>query len=151
MNDTTLKIKQINNENDFTGGLTRERFIEFLYRHIDQFGDSRQAISNSIDYAFSDAESKGGFLLAGYDGNNLIGVLVMIDTGMKEYISEHLLVYVAVDGKYRGKGYGKKIIEYSLEQCGGNVSLHVEYENPAKRLYERIGFESKYAEMRYMR
>jgi hypothetical protein len=27
----------------------------------------------------------------------------------------------------------------------------VEYDNPAKRLYERMGFSTKYAEMRWQR
>ena len=31
----------------------------------------------------------------------------------------------------------------------GDTKLHVEYDNPAKRLYERLGFENKYAEMRW--
>ncbi len=149
MSDTKLAIKRINNKDEFTDGLTRDVFIEFLYNHLGQFGDTRQAIGNSVDYAFSEAEGKGGFLLAGYDGKDMVGALVMINTGMKEYIPGNILVYVAVDGKCRGRGYGRQIVEYAIEQCDGNVALHVEYENPAKRLYERIGFESKYAEMRF--
>jgi ribosomal protein S18 acetylase RimI-like enzyme len=31
----------------------------------------------------------------------------------------------------------------------GDIALHVEYDNPAKNLYERAGFTSKYIEMRY--
>jgi len=68
---------------------------------------------------------------------------------MVNYIPDRILVYVAVNAKYRGKGFGKQIIEESFKHCDGNVKLHVEYENPAKRLYERIGFTDKYAEMRY--
>ena len=43
----------------------------------------------------------------------------------------------------------KEIVEESFKHCDGDVKLHVEYDNPAKRLYERIGFTNKYAEMRY--
>jgi predicted GNAT family acetyltransferase len=33
---------------------------------------------------------------------------------------------------------------------GGDIKLHVEYDNPrATTLYERLGFTSKYAEMRW--
>jgi [ribosomal protein S18]-alanine N-acetyltransferase len=147
--DTTLNIKQINTENEFTGDLNRENFIEFLYTHLDRFGDSREAIGKSIDYAFSKAEGKGGFLLAAYDNNDMIGALVMIHTAMAGYIPEHFLVYVAVTADCRGKGYGRQIIDHAINLCDGDVALHVEYDNPAKRLYERIGFKNKYAEMRF--
>ncbi|MDX5426634.1 MAG: GNAT family N-acetyltransferase, partial [Bacteroidota bacterium] len=33
----------------------------------------------------------------------------------------------------------------------GNVALHVEPDNPAKYLYENIGFTNKYLEMRYQK
>ena len=68
---------------------------------------------------------------------------------MEEYIPENILVYVAVDGAVRNKGIGRKIVEEAVKESRGNVALHVEYDNPAKRLYERLGFTTKYAEMRY--
>ena len=46
---------------------------------------------------------------------------------------------------------GHRRVERALDEADGDVKLHVEYENPAKRLYERIGFASKYAEMRWTR
>ena len=49
----------------------------------------------------------------------------------------------------RGQGLGRRIIEEACGGLDGAVKLHVEYDNPAKRLYERIGFSTKYAEMRY--
>jgi ribosomal protein S18 acetylase RimI-like enzyme len=67
---------------------------------------------------------------------------------MKGYIPENILVYIAVNKEYRGKGIGGKLIDEAIKKADGEVALHVEYDNPAKRLYERKGFESKYAEMR---
>jgi ribosomal protein S18 acetylase RimI-like enzyme len=91
----------------------------------------------------------GGFALAAFDDDDFIGALVMNKTGMSGYIPENILVYVAVHRKTRGKGYGGEICKKSFELADGDVKLHVEYDNPAKRLYERIGMVNKYAEMRY--
>jgi len=143
-----LEIKEIRKPEDF-GDLTKEQFIDFLFEHLDQFGDPKKDIEKSIDYAFSTAEGKGGFLLAGYYEGELAGTLVMNNTGMSGYIPENILVYVAVDSKFRGKGFGGEIIKKSFEIAEGDVKLHVEYDNPAKRLYERVGMKTKYAEMRY--
>jgi GNAT superfamily N-acetyltransferase len=144
-------IEQIGAESEFPSGLSREGFTDFMHRHLGEFGDTVSAISKSIDYAFSDAEGKGGFLLAAYDDGKLVGGLIMNHTGMSEYVPENLLVYVTVDGDFRGRGFGARIVEEAFRVCEGNVALHVEYENPAKRLYERLGMKSKYAEMRYIK
>lgn len=146
-----LIFKIIKNESDFDELLSRDLFVDFLHKHLDQFGDTKDAINKSIDYAFNKTEGNGGFLLAAYYENNLVGELVMNKTGMSGYIPENILVYIAVDGSYRGKGFGGQIVEKSLSLADGNVKLHVEYDNPAKRLYERIGFTTKYAEMRYQK
>ncbi len=146
-----LRFKEIKKENDFDNELPREKFIDFLYQHLDKFGDSKEAIGKSIDYAFSDEKGCGGFLLAAYNDKELIGALIMNNTGMSGYIPENVLVYVAVDSRFRGKGYGREIVDKAISMADGDVKLHVEYENPAKRLYERIGFTTKYAEMRFIK
>ena len=146
-----LEYKIFSKNTDFTSDLNRNKFIDFLFEHLERFGDTKEAISKSIDYAFSSVEGKGGFLLAAYENNKLIGELIMNKTGMAGYIPENILVYVAVDSSCRGKGYGKEICGKAIEMAQGDVALHVEYDNPAKRLYERLGFTTKYAEMRLIK
>ncbi len=143
-----LDYKIIRKETDFPQDLAQQEFIEFLYRHLEQFGDSKESISKSIDYAFSEDKGRGGYLIAAYQDDKLVGELVMNKTGMEGYIPENILVYVAVDGAYRGKGFGGELCNKAISIAKGSVALHVEYDNPAKRLYERIGFTTKYAEMR---
>ena len=144
-----LKINELHANEDFNETLSRNEFVDFLYSHLDQFRDPKEQIEACLDYSFSRAEGKGGFVLAGFYDHKLAGGLIMVDTGMTGYIPEHYLVYVAVDASLRGKGIGAEIIRYGVNKARGNVALHVEYDNPAKRLYERLGFTSKYAEMRY--
>ena len=144
-----LKINKIENEEELEKEMTREKFIDFLHTHLDKFGDTKSAISKCIDYAFGMDGKPGGFLLTAYYDNELCGELIMNKTGMSEYIPENILVYIAVNNKFRNKGIGRQIAERCIKEADGDVKLHVEYDNPAKRLYERIGFTTKYAEMRY--
>ena len=143
-----MVIEKITKNEEFTK-ISREEFIDFLFTHLDRFGDPKEDINRCLDYAFSDNKAEGGFALAAYYEGKLVGGLIMNRTGMSGYIPDNILVYVAVDASYRGQGFGRKIVEESFKHAEGKVKLHVEYDNPAKRLYERIGFTSKYAEMRY--
>jgi ribosomal-protein-alanine N-acetyltransferase len=143
-----LDIQLIEKESDFNT-ISRDHFVEFLHTHLERFGDPLKEIHHCLDYAMSDEKSAGGFALAAFEDRQLVGALIMNRTGMGGYIPAWVLVYVAVDSACRGKGFGRTIIEESFKHCDGDVKLHVEYDNPAKRLYERIGFTNKYAEMRY--
>ena len=134
---------------DFPKILPKNNFIDFLHCHLGQYRDSKEDISKAVDYAFSDVEGKGGFLLAAIKDGVVLGEVVINDSGMSGYIPEHVLVYIAVDKKQRGKGIGKKLIEKAIKNCEGDISLHVEYGNPAYEIYKHVGFTTKYAEMRY--
>lgn len=47
------------------------------------------------------------------------------------------------------KKLSNKDIEHHKDDLKSAICLHVEPDNPAKRLYEREGFTNKYLEMRY--
>ncbi len=145
-----ILIKQFNSEEELIE-ISREQIIDFLYEHLDRFRDTKEAISKCLDYAFSKQEGKGGSVIMGFYDGRLVGVVVMNRTGMEGYIPENILVYIAVDASLRGKGIGAKLMNEAILRSKGDVKLHVEYDNPAKRLYERLGFTTKYAEMRYIK
>ena len=82
-------------------------------------------------------------------GNDeIMGATIVNKTGMADYIPENILVYIAVHENARGKGFGKKLMNKVIELADGDIALHVEPNNPAKFLYEKLGFENKYLEMR---
>ena len=139
-------IKSIKELEKFT---TADEFVEKLHKMLIPFEDNLSQIRDGIDYAMDNQGSRGGFILAAMDESDIAGALVMLRTNMSGYVPENLLLYIAVDKSKRGKGIGTKLIEKALSITKGDVKLHVEYENPAKALYEKIGFVSKYADMRY--
>jgi ribosomal protein S18 acetylase RimI-like enzyme len=122
---------------------------EFLYKHLDEYGDKKEDIEKAIDFALKNTSSFGGFVLEGYNENNVVvGTVVVNITVMNGYIPENILVYIAVDKTYRGKGYGKQLMTKAIELTDGDVALHVEKDNPARFLYEKVGFTNPYLEMR---
>ena len=131
--------------------LEKQRIIKFLFDHLDEFGDREQDISRAIDYAMSPYPLSGGFILTGEENGDIISTVVMNKTGMKGYIPENILVYIAVHRDHRGEGLGREIMKKSLIYTKGDIALHVEPHNPAKFLYEKMGFDNKYLEMRLKR
>lgn len=150
-NQVKLKSLQINS---FTGQhdrISNMMIADFLFHHLDQYGDKFEDIMKAIDYVFQKNQGKGGFILVEYDEqlNEIMGAVVVNETGMEGYIPENILVYIAVNSKMRGKGLGKKMMQDALRMAKGNVALHVEPDNPARKLYENLGFTNKYLEMRF--
>lgn len=81
----------------------------------------------------------------------MIGAAVINHTGMSGYIPENILVYLAIHREYRGKGLGSQLMQEIFQQTNGDIALHVEPDNPARKLYEKLGFTNKYLEMRWKR
>lgn len=120
----------------------------FLFQHLGQYGDPLEDIEKAIDYALGVDGKIGGHLTVLYHHNEIASAVVINKTGMSGYIPENILVYIATHQDLRGQGLGKKIIKEVLDYTQGDIALHVEPDNPAKRLYERLGFTNKYLEMR---
>ena len=141
MESTTIKICSYQN-----ASFTNDQIASFLHTHLDQFGDEKEAILKCIAYAQD--ENKGGDILLALDGNDIIGAVILNKTGMSVYIPENILVYIAVNNAYRGKGIGKNLMEQAIATTQGNIALNCEPDNPALHLYEKLGFKNKYLEMR---
>lgn len=146
-----LKIETILNMESLEQNIGKAALIDFLHTHLDRFRDTKSAISKAIDYAFSQDPGRGGYLITAELDGKLVGAVVMNNTGMQEFIPEYYLIYIAVDASERGQGIGAKLLQKAFDTADGDIALHVEYDNPAKRLYERVGFSTKYAEMRWKR
>ena len=123
--------------------------IDFLFNHLENFGDPKADIEKAIGFSLREYSSFGGFVLIAKNDTKIIGAVVINQTGMKGYIPENILVYIATHKDHRGKGVGKQLMKKSIELTEGDIALHVEPDNPAKFLYEKVGFTSKYIEMRY--
>ncbi|MDD2491638.1 MAG: GNAT family N-acetyltransferase [Bacteroidales bacterium] len=139
------------NENNRPTVEEKKDIVEFLYKHLENFGDKKEDIEKAINYALKEADSFGGYVLQSYDEGRISSVVVVNKTGMDGYIPENILVYIATHNELRGRGIGKRMMQRALEMAEGNVALHVEPNNPAKFLYENLGFTNKYLEMRYIK
>ncbi len=128
----------------------QDKIASFLFKHLEQYGDPKDQILACLEYVFN--PEKGGFIALAYEDNGEIkGATVVNRTGMSGYIPENILVYIAVDASTRGQGLGKSLMTMALEAAEGGVALHVEPDNPARHLYEKLGFTNKYLEMRYQK
>ncbi|MCZ4693207.1 N-acetyltransferase [Ancylomarina euxinus] len=126
----------------------KESLIDFLFDNLQEYGDPKSDIEKCVDYALKETTSFGGFILVSYLENEISGVVIVNQTGMKDYIPENILVYIATHKNHRGKGIGKELMKKAIDLTEGSIALHVEPENPARFLYEKVGFSSKYIEMR---
>jgi len=63
---------------------------------------------------------------------------------LERWAREHRIIDIALAPECRGQGIGRAILEDLIEEAeaaGKPLSIHVEKENPAMRLYLRLGFE----------
>lgn len=126
----------------------KEEIVNFLHKNLEQYGDPKKDIKKAIDYSVKEIESFGGFTLLLEEDNQIKGAVVINQTGMGGYIPENILVYIAIHLDHRGEGLGKQLMTKAIEQAKGDIALHVEANNPARFLYEKLGFTNPYLEMR---
>ncbi len=151
MSDETRFVK-VDSWSNLPAGVDEELLVSFFHTTMEPWQDTRPDVSRALHDALDGtADRNGGFLMLAMQGTQLAGGLLMLETGMKGYIPENLLLFVSIQPEMRGQGLGRRLVETSLAACKGQVKLHVDFENPAKRLYERLGFKHVYAEMRLKR
>ena len=129
----------------------QENVVTFLFKSLEEYGDPKNDINKCVNYAMNKLDNRetGGMALVATLEEKIVGAVILNDTGMGGYIPENILVYIATDPNYRGQGIGKKLMLEAIDSVNGDIALHVEPDNPAKKLYESLGFTNKYLEMRF--
>lgn len=146
-----LTIHKIDKHNSISE-LQINQYSDFLYQHLEHYGDEKEDIIKAIHYAMGINDKPGGFILYATDEQEkIVGIAVLLDTLMHGFIPEHILVYLAIDSSVRGQGLGSQLLDGVKAEAKGSIALHVDKDNPAQNLYERKGFEKKYIEMRLTR
>jgi ribosomal protein S18 acetylase RimI-like enzyme len=144
-----MEFKIVNSSSGEDKIHSNQIIAQFLFTHLEEYGDKIEDILKCTNFVMH--PNKGGHIVVGVDDNKIVGVVILANTGMKDFIPENILVYIAVDNSKRGKGYGKQLMQKAIEIAEGNIALHVEPDNPAKKLYEKLGFTNKYLEMRLIK
>jgi len=146
-----INIHVLRNTADFPSWITADSLAKFIYDNIKPYEDTFEDTRRAVEIAIDPDHPKGAFILLAAQKQKPLGALIMLRTGMKGYVPENILLMVCVHPSARGHGVGGMLIRKGIELTDGDVKLHVEYDNPAKKVYEKIGFTTKYAEMRYVK
>ncbi len=125
-----------------------DNVVKFLHQNLDEYRDDKEAIRNAVQYAMSREPNKGGYVIVSKDEGMISGSVILNLTHMEGYHPPNYLVYIAVNRRYRGTGLGKALVQKATEITEGGIALHVEPENPARFLYEKLGYKNKYLEYR---
>lgn len=144
-----MNIHVVETMEDFPEWIDYMGLTEFLYNSLKPFEDPIEEVAAGIKKALTPEDINTGFVVIAEIDKKPVGSVVMLTTGMKGFVPENLLLYIAVDPGARRKGVGQKMFETVLKHTEGDIKLHVEHDNPAIKFYERMGMTSKYREMRY--
>ena len=106
------------------------RITNFLFENSEELRDTKTAIRKSIRYAAKEIPSLGGYVFVIDYKDEILGAAVVNKTGMNEYLSENILVYLAVKQGFRRKGIAKKLIKHTIKYCKGDIAIHINKDNP---------------------
>lgn len=131
--------------------LNKQQIIDFLYKYLDQYGTSAKAIRESLDYALTDQEQSGGFVIISLISDKIAGIAIMIKSGMGSFMANNFLQFLAVSSKYRNQGIAKRLISESIKITDGNIAILISPDHPAKPIFNKMGFKLRHSELVYER
>lgn len=144
-------IRYFQTENELPGWINVFDIVNFLQTHLAPYDDPKDVIATAVDYALSSHPGGKGFILLATVDKKLLGAAVCIQIDKVGIIPENLIVYVCVHRNYRRKGLGSRLIQEAIDCAEGDVKLHLENTNPAKKLCKKLGFRDDYIEMRFLK
>lgn len=127
--------------------IEKHRVVNFLYDQLDTANANKDFIRRSIDYATKERMSFGGFVIVCKLHYEIIGAVVVNQTGMEGYMPENVLVYIAVSEKYLQMGVAKCMMDQVLNYAKGNIAVHIRGNLDLVPVFEKLGFKKSIQEM----
>jgi len=140
---------QLLNTTDFVTTLEKESIIQFLMGNLDDYCDSHENVSRSIEYALSKFPHQGGFVLLAR-WNAQVGASVVNRTNFEGYFAENILVYLAVAKFERGKGIAKELLKQTKLFAKGDILFRMKAGGNGD-LCKASGFEESATEYLFRR
>ena len=97
--------------------------VNFIFDYQENAALNRALITHLIDYALKEISSFGGFVVTEEMDNELLGVMVVNNTGMEGYMPNNLIVasaFLPITGK---EGSRKRILQKIMYTTRGDVTL----------------------------
>jgi ribosomal protein S18 acetylase RimI-like enzyme len=127
--------------------LYQETFLkESIYREIWTMEQVQKVIAENEVRLLLDADVLVGFVC----GRSYLSVDEISDAERyvfesKDITRAYYIAELVVSQDYRGKGYGKQLIEFCMKEGQSSGAtlfiLNTRIDNPASQLYERVGFQ----------
>ena len=112
-----------------------------------------ESVNKILNSAFEEQKSE-------FNDNNITEIVAEVDNIVVGYLIltkvlnpikgkyYYLIDYVCVDENYRGKGIGKKLLDYSEEYARNNNAIYLQltcstFRTSAHRLYKKCGYKKR--------
>ena len=70
-----MTFTQINAKTGIPTDCSTETIVDFLFTHLEQYGDQKDAIQKCIDYVMN--PEKGGQIIIGKDDEKIVGITIL--------------------------------------------------------------------------
>lgn len=120
-----------------------KKTIKLLKPYDDSYESTKDAIENAVKY---------GLLYVVLKDEKLVGISVVVNFRLNGFIPTYHNAYLGIDKKHQRKGLAKRVVELSIRDAGGEMSLHVDLDNKAaEALYSKLGYKHLYNRYLYGR
>jgi len=113
---------------------------------------SPENVLDTSSLVYPDGSRKADLTIKVYlENNNPIGFIAYY----KKRLYQGIIQFIAVDDKYRGKGYAQKLLNYAIDDLRHrgciNIKLLTRMSNhPARATYTKVGFKKLWSDEEYI-
>ena len=101
----------------------KAKLIRFLIQHQENLSLKEEVITHLVNYAFKETSSFGGFIVTEEENEEILGAMVVNNTGMKGYMPNNLIVasaFLPTSGK---QGSMKRLLQKIMYLTRGDTAL----------------------------